>query len=233
MNIAVIDWSRHDTAKRTEQTTEKEDLTHAALRDRTLTEAVNMVVRESQSGSSFMAGGALSAGAGIPIGPVSLGVGGAFGIGGASADSQGMRSLTGDTTQNISDAFHQASTASRELNSTVVVQGTQAEAAAATTRVIVNHNHSHALTILYYEVLQHHRVLTRPALVRPALMLKHKTNDFDYDLILRFRSALQDALLDELCTQLFRCRRQAPMPGPQHRTGQGTSEVEARSARRL
>ena len=58
-----------NAAKRNEQTTEKEDLQHAALRDRTLTEAVHMVVTESQSGSSFMAGGALSAGAGIPIGP--------------------------------------------------------------------------------------------------------------------------------------------------------------------
>jgi hypothetical protein len=75
-----------------------------------------MVVKESQSGSSFMAGGALSAGAGIPIGPVSLGVGGAFGAGGASADSEGMRSIVGDTTQKISDAFHQATSAQRELN---------------------------------------------------------------------------------------------------------------------
>jgi hypothetical protein len=84
MKIAIIDWTRRDAAKRTEQTSEKEDLQHAALRERSLTEAVSMVVHESQSGSSFMAGGALSAGAGIPIGPVSLGIGGAFGVGGAS-----------------------------------------------------------------------------------------------------------------------------------------------------
>ena len=134
MKIAVVDWTRHDAAKRTEQTTEKEDLQHAALRDRTLTEAVQMVVRESQSGSSFMAGGSLSAGAGIPIGPVSLGVGAASGLGGASTDSEGMRSLVGETTQKISDAFHQASSAQRELNSTVVVQAEQAEKAEARTR---------------------------------------------------------------------------------------------------
>ncbi len=70
MQIAVVDWTRHETAKRTEQTTETEDLQHAALRERSLSEAVSMVVRESQSGPSFSAGGPLSAAAGIPIGPV-------------------------------------------------------------------------------------------------------------------------------------------------------------------
>jgi len=178
MRIAVVDWSRHDSAKRTEQTTEKEDLQHAAVRDRTLTEAVQMVVRETQSGSSFMAGGALSAGAGIPIGPVSLGVGGAFGLGGASSDSEGMRSVVGDTTQKISDAFHQASSAQRELNSTVVVQADQAEKAEARTRTVANYNHSHALTILYYEVLHHNRVLTRPVSIRPVMFLEHDIGDF-------------------------------------------------------
>jgi hypothetical protein len=196
MSIAIVDWTRRDAAKRNEQTTEKEDLQHAALRDRTLTEAVHMVVTESQSGSSFMAGGALSAGAGIPIGAVSLGIGGAFGVGGASANSQGMRDVVGNTTQSISDAFHQSSSALRELNSTVVIQSDQAESAEAKTRVIANHNHSHALTILYYEVLQHHRVLTRPASIRPVVFLKYKTDDFGLDTILRYQFDITAALLD-------------------------------------
>jgi hypothetical protein len=197
MKIAIIDWTRRDAAKRTEQTSEKEDLQHAALRERSLTEAVSMVVRESQSGSSFMAGGALSAGAGIPIGPVSLGIGGAFGIGGASSNSQGMRSVVGNTTQQISDAFHQSTSAQRELNSTVVIQSEQAEAAEARTRTVSNYNHSHALTVLYYEVLQHQRLLTRPTAIRPVLFLKHRTDDFTFELIERYRSAIAGALLDD------------------------------------
>ena len=207
MNIAVVDWSRQDVAKRIEKTTEKEDLKHATLRDRTLNEAVQMVVNESQSGSSFMAGGALSAGAGIPIGPVTLGLGESFGAGGATASSQGMRSVVGNTTQTINDAFHQASSALRELNSTIVVQAEQVEAAQATTRVVANYNHSHALTILYYEVLQHHRVLTRPASMQPVLFLKHDVPSFDgkpneenktdYALIEQHQAAIAGSLLDE------------------------------------
>ncbi|WP_404512621.1 hypothetical protein [Bacillus sp. RC242] len=200
--IAIVDWSRRDVAKRTEQTTETEDLNHATYRDRSLSEAVNMLVRESQKGSSFMAGGSLSAGAGIPIGPVSLGLGTAIGIGGASSKSEGMRSLISDTTQNISDAFHQASSVARELTSTVVVQGQQAESATAKTRVIANYNHSHALTILYYEVLQHHRLVTRATSVRPVLMLKHKVKPFNYDgdevyILEKYRDVIAANLLDE------------------------------------
>jgi hypothetical protein len=207
VNVAIIDWSRRDAAKRIEQTTEKEDLNHAAVRDRSLTEAVQMVVRESQSGSSFMAGNAGSMGVGIPIGAVSLGAGAAHSFGGATASSEGVRSIVGSTTQQITDAFHQASTALRELNSTVVVQGEQAESAQARTRVVANYNHSHALTLLYYEVLQHHRVLTRPVSIRPALLLKHDVPRFvtmtkdgqeenDYSLIMRHIKTIGASLLD-------------------------------------
>lgn len=205
INIAIVDWSRRDLANRTENTTVKEELDHAAVRDRNLTEAVNMVVRESQSGSSFMGGNAGSMGMGMAIGPMSLGAGGAHSFGGATASSDGMRSLVGQTTQNITDAFHQASSALRELNSTVVVQGTQAESAEARTRVIANNNHSHALTILYYEVLQHNRLLTRPVSIRPAIFLKHDAAHFDvslggeadYSLVAQYKDIIARNLLDE------------------------------------
>lgn len=196
IQIAVIDWQREDATARTEDTKLAEQLQHDTFRDRTLTESVDMVVRESQSGSSFMAGGALSAGAGIPIGAVSLGVGAALSIGGASSSSQGVRTVAGNTAQQISDAFHQASSSLRELNSTVVVQSRQAESASAKTRVVVNHNHSHALTILYYEVLRHYRLLTRPSGIKPVLFVKHTTPAFEYDMIIRFRGAIETGLLD-------------------------------------
>ena len=58
----------------------------------------------------------------------------------------------------------------RELQSTVVVHSTQSEHEAIETRTVVNYNHSHALTILYYEVLRHFRVATELVRRRPALL---------------------------------------------------------------
>lgn len=196
IQIAVIDWARQDEASRDEKTSLSEQLQHDTYRERSIAESVQMVVAESQEGSSFMAGAALSAGAGIPLGAVSLGVGAALGIGGASSSSSGVRNIAGNTAQNISDAFHQASSALRELNSTVVVQSSQAESATAKTRVIVNHNHSHALTMLYYEVLRHYRLLTRPSAIKPVLFLKHKTPQFDYVSIFKFRNEIAASLID-------------------------------------
>lgn len=107
----------------------------------------------SQRGGNVQAGVAASASSGA--------LGGAAALGGGYSTSSGTRELTADTAQRISDAFSQATSAVRELRSTVVVQGSQAEAARAQTRVVANYNHGHALTIMYYEVLRHYRVLTR------------------------------------------------------------------------
>jgi hypothetical protein len=180
LQIAVVDWARKESAARTEQTGFMEQLNNDTLRDRSLSEAVEMVVREAQGGSSFMAGQATSAGAGASLGVVGLGAGATNGLGFATSSTEGTRSLVGNTTQHISDAFHQAASALRELNSTVIVQGSQAETAGAKTRTIANYNHSHALTMLYYEVVHHERVVTRVASVTPLLLLQHTLPDFDY-----------------------------------------------------
>ncbi len=79
----------------------------------------------------------------------------------------------------------------------MVVQSSQSESAQARTRVVANYNHSHSLTILYYEVLQHQRVLTRPAGIRSVLFLKHSVTDFTFWSIERHRATIATVLLDE------------------------------------
>ena len=90
----------------------------------------------------------------------------------------------------------------RELQSTVVVHSNQSEKEAIETRTVVNYNHSHALTILYYEVLRHFRVSTTLVRRRPVVLLKVRTDWFDGDVKAAeknariHRKALQAALLD-------------------------------------
>jgi len=216
VNLAVIDWSRQDTTQRTEQTKLDEQLIHDQHRDRTITETVRGAVGEFQEGSSFMAGAAMSVGAstaaGAAIGSVVPGIGTAIGagvgllaglalsIGGSSSDSSGSRSVASNTVQKLSDNISQASSAMRELQSTVVVQSTQSEREAIETRTVVNYNHSHTLTVLYYEVLRHFRVVTELARRRPAVLVRLKTHWFDgtttVQEALEHRAALEAALLD-------------------------------------
>lgn len=202
VKLAIVDWSRSDAGSRTEDTGFSESLVHDQLRDRTLTESVHAVLDEWQRGGTIMGGVAASGG----YGGGGMGVGAAGSLGGAYTTSSGTRDLTADTSQHVADAFHQASSAMRELRSTVVVQNEQAETSHVQTRIVANYNHGHALTMLYYEVLRHYRVVTRLASVRLAVLLDYagrKTNFRDEGLLLAYRREIEDVLLDERLRACF------------------------------
>lgn len=175
VNLAVIDWTRRDEAQRKERTTVDEQLVHNEHRDRTISEAVTAAAKEFQHGSNFSAGvaGALGSSSG------GTGAGIAGSLGGSTSSSKGSRDISGNTIQKLSDNITQVSSSMRELQSTVVVHSTQSEKEAIETRTVVNYNHSHALTILYYEVLRHFRVVTEFVRQRPAVFVRIETNWFD------------------------------------------------------
>lgn len=172
VNFAVIDWTRRDNALRTEATTLDESLVHELRRDRTISETVDAAIREVQRGSSFMAGLATAAGAAFGRAGMGLAAGLTGALGGTSATTRGSRDIAVDTVQRLSDTVSQAASATRELNSTVVVQTAQAEHEAVETRTVVNYNHSHALTILYYEVLRHYRLVIEFTGRRPVVLAR-------------------------------------------------------------
>ena len=153
---------------------------------------------EYQHGSSFM-GGIAGVGGGSS-GSAAGGVAGS--LGGSTSSSSGSRDVTGSTIQKLSDNITQVSSSMRELQSTVVVHSIQSEKEAIETRTVVNYNHSHALTILYYEVLRHFRVVTEFTGRRPVVLVLIKTEGFDGDdktvseTIRDNRGPLSAALLD-------------------------------------
>lgn len=179
IKIAVIDWTRRDSSLRKEDTKIDESLVHELRRDRMISETVRASIDEWQRGGSII-GGIASAAGGAMAGS---GYGGAIGItnalGGGYSTSSGTRNIAADTNQRLSDAVTQTSVASRELFSTTVVQTSQAENEAIETRVIANYNHSHTLTILYYEILRQFRLVSEFTRSRPALLVKMKTDLFN------------------------------------------------------
>ncbi|WP_040950551.1 hypothetical protein [Gorillibacterium massiliense] len=195
INLAVIDWTRRDDAARKENTTLDEQIVHQEHRDRMISETVTAAVKEYQHGSSFMGG--IAGSGGYNSGAYAVGIAGS--LGGSTASSSGTRDIAANTVQKISDNISQVSSAARELQSTVVVQTNQSEKEAIETRTVVNYNHSHALTILYYEVLRHYRIVTEFVRRRPAVMIKLKTDWFDgpdaKKLVRENRAALESHLL--------------------------------------
>jgi hypothetical protein len=202
VKLAVIDWSWDSLTQRDETTKLTENLLHQTHRDRTITETVKAGLQELQHGSSFMGGMAGSGGAtgGANLGVVGLGaaVGHAWSVGGSTATSEGSRDLAAENVQRVNDSFSQASSAQRELNSTVVIQARQEETESIQTRTFSNYNHSHTLTVLYYEVLRHFRVTVEWMRRRPAVLAKvpARLTALDDATLLRHRFLLEPALLD-------------------------------------
>lgn len=205
VKLAVIDWSWDSLTKRDEATKLTEDILHQTHRDRTITETVKAGLRELQRGSSLMGGTAHSSGAtgSANWGVLGLGaaVGDTFSIGGQTATSEGSRELSAENVQRLNDSFSQASSAQRELNSTVVIQARQEEKETIQTRTFSNYNHSHTLTILYYEVLRHYKVTVEWIRRRQAVLVPTAPDWFKSAEAprhaLQNRPVLEQALLDK------------------------------------
>jgi hypothetical protein len=220
VDLAVIEAGRGDLVTRTDTVVGGESLMHDLRRDRGIEESVETAVEESQGGWSVMGG------IGAVAGPV---VGN---IGASASRSWGSRDLTGHSLQDIQDHTVQATSVVRSLNSTVVVQATQAERHELETRTVTNHNHCHALTVQYYEVLRRLRLETRHAATRNAVMIPFRYLTFaktspdgapdpgDLRLVNRLRPLLEQELLrPELKPNFEAVRRllffsQAPPPPP-------------------
>ncbi len=197
--IAVIDWSRQDNISRTDSVLSTEFMDHSIKRDRSIEETIDSALKESQGGSSFMAG--TSGQATIPLQYVTLSFNHAIGYG--VSNSWGNRNLEADSLQDLHDRIRQQSGYTRSLNSTVVVQASQSEQNVLQTRKVANHNHCHALTVQYYEVLRHYRIRTEFSGRRKALLVPFKPFSFTWELALQFRSILESVLIDPSLQQCF------------------------------
>jgi len=196
--IAVIDWSRDDVARRQDGVRATEFLDHDVRRDRSIEETIDAALREEQGGNSHM--GSTS---GTASGSQYVTWTGNHAFGGGISYSYGNRDLDADSLQDLHDRVRQASSSVRSLNSTVIVQGSQDEKSALSSRRVANHNHCHAVTIQYYEVLRQYRVATTFAGRRDAVLVPFALFPFTLDVALRFRTALTQALRDPSLAACF------------------------------
>ncbi len=118
--------------------------------------------------------------------------------------------MEAETTQQLSETISQASNASRRLRGTVIVQASQTERERLETRTVTNHNHCHALSILYYEILRHYCVTTRAAREKDVIFISYQDRlieNFDLATIREHRQILIDTLLSD---SLLECLTNLP-----------------------
>jgi len=201
--ISVVDWERREQTTREEFTSAEEGLQAALSRDRDLNEIVTGALSESSRGEShnttkgagFGKGSAVSGSyQGFNFGGV-MGVSGGFGSGDSNAFQASSRDLSSSSLQTLRDRTLQSASAVRNLRSTIVQTARQGETVRATTEVVANHNHCHALTIQYFEVLRHFKVTHELANVQECLFVPFPMSEFTRPKVRRWRESLSTYLI--------------------------------------
>jgi hypothetical protein len=190
VKIAIIDWERKDTATRTEGVEYTEELKNEQLRERSISDTMRAALRERQNSNSFSIGASAGGGFGGFSASVSTAA--------SWTNSTGQRDTEASSMNSLADSVSQASSNIRNMYSTVVVQVSQKEQEKVETRIIKNHNHAHALTILYYEILRQYRVKMTPQFSKGLLYLKMQGLDklFTDDSILSNYAVIKKNLLE-------------------------------------
>lgn len=200
--ISVIDWERREQTTRDEFTSFDENLQATVSRDRDLSEVVTGALSESARGGSR----STSVGVGVGTGTAAngsyqqfnfgalIGVSGGIGESNSSAFQNASRNISGSSMQTLRDRTLQSASAVRSLRSTIIQTARQGEAVRATTEVVANHNHCHALTIQYFEVLRHLKVTHELVDVQECLFVPLPMTEFNRAKALRWRQPLSTYL---------------------------------------
>jgi hypothetical protein len=209
VNIAVLEATRTDSIQRADDVLARESLLHDLTRDRSINESVNTALSETQRRFGLMGG------ARLPILSAILGA--------SYSTADNTRDLSAGSLSTLHDAVSQATNAVRELQATVVMQASTAESHRITTRTLTNHNHCHALTIQFYEVLRQYLLTTSQTRVRVGVGIPLPTaalttsdpsssyvptpTDTDLRFLEKYRTILAPDLLDETLAPGFDAAR--------------------------
>ena len=209
--VAVVDWSRRTEGQRQESEAQQEETQAEMVQNRSISEVQNGVTSEVQSGRSMVSSTSSSKEAGGTRNYGLFGTGGSVSGGKSQSStttttvstSKGRREVHAEMSQKIRNSTQQHASSSRTRRATVVRETEQEESEEVRTRVVTNHNHMHALSVHYYEVVQIFRTEVGPEDAQPVLFVPFKPLDFtDTDLIFKHRQALKAAALDETTRQL-------------------------------
>ena len=205
--VAVVDWSRRLATSAVESTDEGERLEQTMRRKRGVSEIAEALAREAQSGfsgfdvSGRAEGGSIGGAGNYQDGDYNVTVAGGYATannaarGGAFASSQGRRAVGGEMTQTVADRTRQLASLDRTRRASLVTEVSATEAERLSTRVAANYNHMHALTVLYFEVVQLYRVITECVAADPVLYLPVRPLDFTTAIVDRYRRLLAQAAL--------------------------------------
>ncbi|NJO17477.1 MAG: hypothetical protein HC877_17550 [Thioploca sp.] len=197
--IVIFDSSHTLQAAESQTLSQGERLTNSLLNDRTIVDQLGGSFNETSQGRSSASTSGVSAGLGV--GALGSGVGAVLGVSGgtSTASSFATQSSSRTISQYFAEKMHnliiQNADSYRQQNASVVTTVQEGQHYAATTEVIANHNHCHAVTMMYFEVLRHYAIYQELANVEECLFVPLLMTDFSTENIYKWRDVLAKYLL--------------------------------------
>jgi len=210
--IVVFDWDRTEFGRRDEASHEDEALDSYLGHNRDIVDITSGSLLEHMNGGSNSrtsgSAGGIGGAAGGLFGPVFAGIAGGFSASSGSASSSAWqdssRNVSAQGLNQLRDMVQQGASAVRNQRSTVVQTARQNERFRVESEVVANHNHCHAITVQYFEVLRHYAIEQKLTAVQECLFVPLLMSEFDEPKVMRWMDQLRPSLRDPGLRNIFR-----------------------------
>jgi len=209
--IVIFDASHRLMGMESQTLSQGERLAAGIVDERTIISGLGGHIGESMRGASSATTRGISAGFGTGgQGSGSAGSGGAgyggsgsavIGVAGgvANANSSAWQDSSRDISEFFGETLRQSITQNandyRELNASVVTTVEEGQQYGVTSEVVANHNHCHALTMMYFEVLRHYAIFQRLSSAEECVFVPLLMTNFIARNIYKWRDVLARFLL--------------------------------------
>jgi hypothetical protein len=209
--IVIFDWDRTEYGRRDESSHEDEALNSYLAQNRDQLDIVHGSVKEHLNGGSHNetsgSAGGIGGAAGGMFSGIFAGIAGGFssqsGESSSSAWQDSSRDVASNGLSQLRNMITQGASAVRNQRSTVVQTARQTERFRVETEVVANHNHCHAITMQYFEVLRHYAIEQKLVQVQECLFVPLLMSEFDDLKVMRWMDLLRPALLDPNARSIF------------------------------
>ncbi len=212
--IVVLDASHTLQGAESQRLSQGESLSASIANERDILTRLSGTLTESVRGSSSANTSGISAGLGTSgqgYGGAGGGQGGGGGYGGSGSVVIGVAGGTAnsnsiasqDSSRDVSEFFAdklrqsimQNAESYRQLNASVVTTVQEGQRYGVTSEVVANHNHCHALTMMYFEVLRHYAIFQELSSVEECVFVPLLMTNFTTENIYKWRDVLASFLL--------------------------------------
>jgi hypothetical protein len=226
--IVVFDSSHSLVGAEAQTLTQNERLAMGLVSERDITDQLAGSISESMRGSSTADTRGISAGFGTGgqgyggtgayggSGSAVIGVAGGWAQAGSQAQQDSSRDVAQYFGEKLRESVMQNAEGYRRLNASVVTTVQEGQRYGVTSEVVANHNHCHALTMMYFEVLRHFAVFQELAFAEECVFIPLLLTRFTTENVGKWRDVLAPTLLPLPSDTYLQPHASAPNVGRQH-----------------